>query len=261
MKIKKSDINILIGFIGIALAFCSYFLVYRSFSEKTNTLKIENAALQEEVDALQALADNKAFYEAETARMDEENQEIISHFPSEVRAEDQILYAYGLEQRYDVWAKEMTLEGTQLIQVAANTPQQQTNDAVVDGDAPANDAVVATGGLRDTVFLYTSPFTITYKATYRSTKEIIQNILELDDRMSITGITISYDGETGGLTGNIDATNYTMSGTDAVYIEPTIVGVRTGTADPFWSAPTLTFNYGMTMSDEEGAEGEDAATE
>ncbi|MCH5280687.1 MAG: hypothetical protein J1E61_04400 [Lachnospiraceae bacterium] len=263
MKFKKSDINILIGLLGIVLAACSYFFVYQNFTAKTDELKVENTALQAEVDELQKMADNKAFYESETARMEEEIHEIMSHFPGEIRTEDQIMYAVNLENIYDIWVNNLSMEGTQLVQVAVDAPQMPTNDAVVEdtGDA-ANDAIVATGGLRDTVFLYTSPFTLTYKATYHSAKEVLYDILQADDRMDIKAITLAFDGETGALAGTVDATMYTMSGTDYIYTSPQINGVRTGTADFFRAANTLVIDAtpGGSAEGEEGeaAEGEAA---
>ena len=264
MKLKKSDINILIGLLGIALAACSYFFVYNNFTAKTDELKVENTTLQAEVDELQKMADNKAFYESETARMDAEIQEIMGHFPGEIRTEDQVMYAVNLETIYDIWVNSLTMEGTQLVQVAVE-PVQPTNDAVVEdtGDgAPASDAVVATGGLRDTVFLYTSPFTLSYKATYHSAKEVLHDILQADDRMDIKNITLAYDGQTGALAGTVDATMYTMSGTDYVYTSPQINGVRTGVADMFKAASVLVIDANpadITGEEGEAAEGEEAS--
>lgn len=264
MKFKKSDINILIGLLGILLAVCSYFFVYQTFTEKTDALKVENTSLQAEVDELQKMADNKAFYESETARMDAEIKETMGHFPGEIRTEDQIMYAINLENTYDIWVNELAMEGTQLVQVVVESTQQPTNDAVVEdtGDGVANDTIVATGGLKDTVFLYTSPFSISYSATYHSAKEVLHDILKADDRMDIKSISLAYDGQTGALAGTVEATMYTMSGTDYIYNSPQINGVRTGTADFFQAASVLVLDanpVGATGEEGEAAEGEEAS--
>lgn len=243
-KVKKSDINILIMLVGVLLAVISYFIVYQSFSEKTAALSAENATLQTEVDGLQELADNKTFYLEETARMDEEIKGIMAEFPSEVRAEDAVMYTDSLEKLNAIWVTQLDREETQLVQVATEA-QAPATDAVVENadtaDAAASqDAVTATGGLKDTVFLYSSPFTINYKTTYRSIKDIILSIVESNERMNITAISLSYDAETGCLSGSLDATMYTMSGTGNVYEEIDIPGVRMGTADIFKSGAVLT---------------------
>ena len=263
MKVKKSEVNILIMLIGILLAVLSYFVVYSNFTEKKDALAAENATLQNEVDALQKLADNKQFYIDETNRMDNEIQDILSGFPGEVRAEDQVMYASGLETMFSntIWVNGLTIDDTQLVQVAAPAaePAAPTDDAVVEdtGDGAVNDAVVATGGLKETVFLYSSPFTLNYKITYRSFKDVVQLILGSDERMSIQNINLSYDAETGCLSGTLDATMYTVSGTDYIYKELDIPGVRMGTADIFKAGTILDLNR-LTGSgaEDENSEGE-----
>lgn len=252
MKVKKSDINLLIMLIGVLLAVASYFLVYKGFTEKTATLSSENATLEKEVADLQELADNKEFYISETARMDEEIQEIMARYPSEIRTEDQIMYTVGLENQYSIWVNSLSVKGTQLVQVAA--PVTETTDDAVVEEGTTDDAVVASGGLKDTVFLYTSPFSISYKTTYRSAKDIVSGIVNADERMNITNITLAYDAETGCLSGTMDATMFTMSGTGDQYEELNVPGVSLGTADFFKSGAVLNFNTNAGSSDDDADE-------
>lgn len=270
MKVKKSEVNFLIMLVGILLVVLSYFVVYNKFAKKKDALSAENATLQAEVDELQKLADNKQFYIDETNRMDGEIQDILAGFPGEIRAEDQVMYTAGLETMYSVWVNGLSIGDTELVQVAA--PAQApapTEDAVVEdtgeGGQPAGDAVVATGGLKDTVFLYSSPFSLNYKTTYRSFKDIMQLIVNADDRMSIKSVNISFDTETGCLAGSIDATMYTVSGTDYMYKELDIPGVRLGTADIFKSGTVLDLNRrsggNAEDSEGEGTEGENSEGE
>lgn len=263
MKVKKSEINILIMLIGILLAVLSYFVVYSKFTEKKDILAAENATLQSEVDALQELADNKQFYIDETNRMDNEIQDILSAFPGEVRAEDDVMYTAGLEVMLPdtIWVNGLTIKDTEMVHIAMSSPEQQepVNDAVVEdtGDGTTDDAIVPSNGLRDTVFLYSSPFKIEYKITYRSFKEVVQMILQSDERMSIDEINISYDAETGCLAGSLEATVYTVTGTDYIYNELDIPGVRTGVADIFKAGTVLNLNGGLPGLDsgEENPEG------
>lgn len=273
MKIKKSEVNILIMLIGILLAVLAYFVVYSSFTEKKDILAAENATLQSEVEELQKLADNKQFYIDETNRMDNEIQDILSGFPGEIRQEDQVMYAAGFESMYSntIWVNGLSIDDTQLVQVAAPEAAAPANDEVVEdtGDGAANDAVVATGGLKDTVFLYSSPFTLDYKITYRSFKDVVRLILESDERMSIQNINLSYDSESGCLTGSLDATMYTVSGTDYIYKELDIPGVRMGTSDIFKSGTVLDLSRigggasgdGNSESEDENSEGGEEASD
>ncbi len=265
MKAKKSEINILIMLIGILLAVLSYFVVYSKFTEKRDALVAENATLQSEVDALQQLADNKQFYIDETNRMDNEIQDILSGFPGEVRAEDHVMYTAGFEAMFPdtIWVNGLEIDDTELVHIATSEQAAPVNDAIVEdtGDGVANDAVVASGGLKDTVFLYSSPFRMRYKITYRSFKDVVKMIIQSDERMSIQDITLAYDAESGCLAGSLEATVYTVTGTDYIYKELDIPGVRTGVADIFKAGTVLDLTRlsGIGNNEENPEDGEEAS--
>ena len=254
-KAKKSDINILIMLIGVLLAVAAYFFVYTSFKEKTAELEGQNASLETEVAELQKLAENKEFYLEETARMNDEMVAVIAKYPSDVRTEDEIMYTVELENVYSIWVNALQAGDKEMIQVAtdAQQPQQDvvTEEAPVEDDG-SQDSVTATGGYQDTVFLYNSPFTINFKVTYRSMKDIVSAIIGSDERMNITNLSLAYDADTGCLSGSMNANMFTMSGTDAVYEELNIPGVSTGTADFFQSGTVLDLNKNAAAEAEDG---------
>ena len=69
MKVSKRDILLLIGFIGILAAVCSYFFVYDPLMEKSKTLATENVNLQAQVQQLTIWNENQPIYQSETKRM------------------------------------------------------------------------------------------------------------------------------------------------------------------------------------------------
>lgn len=267
MKIRKSDINLLIMALGIAIAVCSYFFVFNTFKEKKAALEGENASLQKEVDDLQRLADNKQFYLDETARMNAEITDIMNRFPPGMLVEDILMGVVRNEAAYSIFYESISVEGVQQVQVAAETPQQ---DAVEDGiDAledtevteETGDAVVATGGLKETVFLYNMPITYGFKSTYRSIKDIISDIVKGNDRMNLQSVTLSYDGDTGCVQGTLVTNVYSMDGTGKYYELLNIPGIQLGVDDLFKSGTVLNINTGseneyLGDASEEGEEGE-----
>ena len=96
MKLKKSDVNILIMLLGILIPVGVYFFVYNSYTEKTAAMNASNEVLQSEVDYLQDLADHKQQYIDDTAAMQIQIEEIKTHFPVEYKPEDDILYIITL---------------------------------------------------------------------------------------------------------------------------------------------------------------------
>lgn len=262
MKIRKSDINILIMVLGLAIAFCSYFFVFNSFKGKKAALDGENATLQQEVDELQKLADNKQFYLDETARMNGEITEIMNRFPPGMLVEDIIMGVVNMEAAYSIFYESISVEGVQQVQVAVDEPQQDAVVADAEVTEETGDAVVATGGLKETVFLYNTPITYGFKSTYRSIKDIISDIVKGNDRANLQSVTLSYDGETGCIQGSIAVNVYSMDGTGKYYELLNIPGVQLGVDDLFKSGTILNINTGSAneylgeTSEEGGEEGE-----
>lgn len=251
MKLKKTDINLLIMLIGVLIAVAAYFLVYSEYKAQTATIESENAVLATEVDELQKLADNKQMYIDETARMNEEMTEIMGRFPAGVLPEDVLMYAYTLENTQSVIFTSLAIDQKQLVNVAtAATPvTEEGSDAV---DTESGDAVVASGGLKETVFLYTTPVDYGFISTYRSIKDIMQGIVQGQDRMNIESLTLSYDGEFGCIKGTINTNIYTMDGTGKYYELQDISGIQLGVDDLFKSNPVLNIHTGN--NDYEGEE-------
>ena len=49
MKVSKNELNLLIGFIGILVAFCAYQFVYKNAQVKIAELEKENVAMEIEI--------------------------------------------------------------------------------------------------------------------------------------------------------------------------------------------------------------------
>ena len=94
MKVSKRDILLLIGFIGILAAVCSYFFVYDPLMEKSKTLAAENVNLQAQVQQLTIWNENQPIYQSETKRMEEEISNIYQVFPVDVKEEDCIICSH-----------------------------------------------------------------------------------------------------------------------------------------------------------------------
>lgn len=244
MKIKKTDINLLIMLLGVLIAVAAYFLVFTAYNDKTAALESDNAVLQEEVDGLQELADHKQEYIDETARMNTEITDTMARFPAGVLPEDVLMYAYTLENTQSVYFESIAIDNASLVTVA--TDNAATGDAVESTEVTeeTGDTVVASAGMQDTVFLYSTPVTYGFKTTYRSIKEIMEGIVMGQDRMNLQDITISFDGSTGCLQGSMATNIYTMEGTGKYYELLDIPGIQLGVDDLFKSGTVLNIHTG-----------------
>ena len=97
MKVKKSEIQLLIAVIGVLIVVCTYFLVYSSFNEKSDALEAENATLSSQVATLEALDQRKADYIEATEKMQSYITNFENRFPADILPEDSIMMVKTLE--------------------------------------------------------------------------------------------------------------------------------------------------------------------
>ena len=55
MKVKKSEIQLLIAVLGILLAVVTYFLVYAKFNDLADSMESQNMSLRSQVSTLEVL--------------------------------------------------------------------------------------------------------------------------------------------------------------------------------------------------------------
>lgn len=231
MKLKKSDVNILIILAGILIPVAVYFFVYTSFTEKTATMNADNESLQSEVDYLQDLADHKQQYIDDTAAMQIQIDEIKSRFPAEYKPEDDILYIIGVENDYGVQIPTIAMGTSSMIEVAATT-DDGTAEAPAEGteEATADDTVEAA---TPAISLYQTPISVSMQSSYRSLKDIVTYINTDTNRKSIDSLAVVFDTETGLLSSTMAFTAYSLTGTEKEYTTPSVNGVFYGTNDIF----------------------------
>ncbi len=232
MKLKKSDVNILIMLLGILIPVAIYFFVYTSFTEKTAAMNADNETLQTEVDYLQDLADHKQQYIDDTAAMQIQIDEIKSRFPAEYKPEDDIMYIIGVENDYGAEIPTIAMGTSSMIEVAAAA--EETAEAPAEGAEATDDAA---GDTVDTttpaISLYQTPISVSMQSSYRSLKDIVTYINTDTDRKSIDSLSVVFDTETGLLASTMAFNAYSLTGTEKEYAAPQVNGVFYGTSDIF----------------------------
>lgn len=232
IKLKKSDVNILIMLLGILIPVAIYFFVYTSFTEKTAAMNADNETLQTEVDYLQDLADHKQQYIDDTAAMQIQIDEIKSRFPAEYKPEDDIMYIIGVENDYGAEIPTIAMGTSSMIEVAAAA--EETAEAPAEGAEATDDAA---GDTVDTttpaISLYQTPISVSMQSSYRSLKDIVTYINTDTDRKSIDSLSVVFDTETGLLASTMAFNAYSLTGTEKEYAAPQVSGVFYGTSDIF----------------------------
>ena len=231
MKLKKSDINILLIALGLAIAAIAYFFVFTKLNEKTDAMKANNASLQQEVDRLQELANNKQKFLDDTATMQDEIENIKAQFAAAYKPEDEVLYVRELEKSFDASAKTVNMPGTSPMEVAQAAADQT---AAAPAAEESVDATAQTAAPE--ILLYQTPVTINFVASYNSIKDIVKRLNTDEMRKSVETLSLAFDSETGDLTGTMLFNMYSLTGTDVTYTTPEIPGITFGTNNIFNSA-------------------------
>ena len=253
MKVSKKDIVLLIALAGILAAVCSYFFVYKPYSEKTVALETKNQELQTRVAELQNMKDNEALYIEEIQKMKTAMDDIYNLFPVDVRTEDMIMMGVSLANASPLNVNSMVMsEATDLYHVgqaqaeaAAAAAATAAAEAAAAGDTAevaATDTPVDTAVTAPTEpekILYKKTVGIVYLTTYEGFKNSITQITNSTDRRVIDSVTATYDVATGLMAGNTNVTMYCLTGTNKEYIAPSIPFIPQGTSNIFGTVDTM----------------------
>ena len=247
MKISKKDLSLLLVLFAVLLVIGA--VIYgNTLAGKTDTLKTENEALKQEVEYLQDLADHQQEYMDESDRMNAEMEEIKEQFPAEIRPETQIMYANGLEAKYDVLLDTIDMPGTEVVTVTGDfTASEQavvadttatTEAGATDGTQPVDNGASMSAAAA-TISLLRTPTVFGYQSSYKGLKDFIRTVNEDPDRKSIESITVAFDDTTGNLIGEMEMSMYALSGTDKTYQAPIVTGVTDGVQQIITGGTTL----------------------
>lgn len=219
MQVKKNEIMMLIGLLGVLAAVASYVWVYMPTIEKTEALERENSQKRQELSQLQEWEKQVDFFQEETVQMILDVNEIFTHFPAEYRNQDAIMYAVDLEARdTNTYISNIGLSNPALVYEAAPTTVK-LNETMEDGERIYR--------------LYNKQVTYTQEFTYDGMKRYINAFVNDSNSKSVESINMAYDATTGILVGNTSVNFFTLTGTDKEYKEIANPSMPMGTDNIF----------------------------
>ncbi len=228
MKLSKRDVNLLLTFVGILLVVVTYFFVFTKLQEKTVEVEAENNRLQVAVNKLDNLRSNRDFYESETARYQQENAEMKNVYPSAILNADKILFAKKLEDRFGLFVSFLGMNTAESLDVVYPEADVVSVDDELNGietpPAPTNP---------NGIYLYRHGLDLNLETGYGSIKNALHYIVNDPEQKSIHALTLTFNENTGVLSGTMSVSMYSMTGTNVVYRRPDFTGISTGTEDIF----------------------------
>ncbi len=202
--------------VGIVLV--SYFYGFR-------LLTAEALATQKRIDEseqyygkLLQKAANSEYYQEEIDRMEQEFDEVLASYRTNLSQEEDILFLHRLEQNTGiaVTGAEFTKE---------NTVYQFDRDSMPSEYNPEE----STGGL----YGLSASFTFTFQGTYEQMKEMLAYTEEYENYMVVSGLEVSCNRENGMMNGTAVVRRYAVSGADRKPQETALPAVLTGTDNIF----------------------------
>lgn len=228
MKLSKRDVNLLLTFCGILLVVVTYFFIFTKLQEKTEEVEAENERLQVAVTKLENLRSNREFYETETERYKQENAEMKNVYPSAILNADKILYAKKLEDRFGLFVSYLGMNTAETVDVVYPTVDVVSVDDELRGEvtppAPSNP---------NGIYLYRHGLEMNIDTGYSGIKNALQYIVNDPEQKSIHALTLTFNENTGVLSGTMSLSMYSMTGTKVVYRRPDFTGISIGTEDIF----------------------------
>ncbi|MBQ0028091.1 MAG: hypothetical protein KBS96_05755 [Lachnospiraceae bacterium] len=238
MTITKGQRDLLIGLAGILIAVVVNFLVASPYNEKTASIESKNKELKPIAEEYQAIHANVDEYEEKISEMKQEGQEILSHYPSGIEREDQLMLWANIGGSYpdalalgDIELEEWDAVAIQGIEEGEIPAAQITYDE--DGNPKISDDLAKSASADYKLFAGVSA--MEFASTYDGLKYMLTYIQSQNDRNSIDALEIEYDEETGFLKGAVGVRQYYVLGTDKEYMPTFIPSVLTGVDDIFHS--------------------------
>ena len=227
MKSKRTVRMILIV-LGALVFVMTFQFGYKPLAESNTQLTDQKMKLQTEVNQLKILWAQKEKMKDEIAKLDEKSEASLEGIPSFVSQEDQILYVQGLENDYF---------GVSGMSMSPNTEVYQFNvnflNPVYAGQSVLN-----------------AQLTLNYFGTYDELKKICEQIRKNGNQETIQSLEMSYDEDTGKISGTLVINQYSRIGDASVtYTAPSIEKIQQGKKSVFGEVSTGSSN-GTTDSNQ-----------
>lgn len=195
------DKLIIVVVLLLAIGLCPYFFYIKDTKIATEALNTQNTELQARLDYLNSLEANREDYISETERLNEERDEIIASFPGGIMQANYTMFLLNTEYS-NVTVDEVTGIYTLPVRFSAVSYADNIETPISDENA-------------ETVYVaVTNRSTIEYSCYYDGMKYLLEYLMEYEDPMIYSGITMDYDDEFGVISGEILLSQYAITGPD-----------------------------------------------
>ncbi|PKM72348.1 MAG: hypothetical protein CVU91_10135 [Firmicutes bacterium HGW-Firmicutes-16] len=215
MKISKHDQKLILVLLGIAVFLAAYFGICKSFNDRKADAEAQITQLEAEVEMLSAYSSSQAAYQDEINKIGDSIANELAAYPSDVRSEDLIMYVTELE----------TEIGLSVNGISVASPEVVAKFTVPNKGVGSYQLVP--------VVAIKTALTIECNLNYTQLKSLIDYVNLNSYKAGISDVSVSYDSQTGGLSGSVTIDKYFISSADYTYTPTVTPSIVKGTNDPF----------------------------
>lgn len=194
MKISDRDKKLIMIVALLAIILLPIFLFIKPKKEEIATLDANLVTLNERLSYLKDLDSKRSFYEGEIVRLNTEREDMIKCYAQGIRQDNTIMFLRDIELSFPIG-------------MFAETFGDYVRTPVTNGTYNTE-----TGQLEGDLTALTTSTTVTYSCEYEKVKEFLNFIFTYSDKMSISGISMSYDPENGYISGNFVLNEFAFVG-------------------------------------------------
>lgn len=215
MTLTNRDKTLLIVLAGVLVFFVVYMTVCKDYNARRDAAEARLTELTPQLQQLQAYAAGQKAYENKTRKIRDQITTELERFPSDLRSEHIILNAKELQDALGITVQSVGYQQPSLI-TALSLP-------------------VKNGGsyqMTD-MFAFTTGEDIQCTLNYNQFKSLLDFIYSQKDRTALKSISITYNSETGGLSGTASIAKYFITPDQYVYEKAYVGDVQQGVSNPF----------------------------
>ena len=227
INLSNSELRLLILLLSLICLAGSYFLVFRKTVDKAVEIEELNEQKKTELATLEQMVGRQQEVEADTAEKNQLIEDIIAKYPSDLTTEKVITVVQKIEDNTKMHVSSISfLSDNAIGDIATLTDSTNTGETEEGAAQPADSS--------GNVGYYTA-LSMNYDASYEDFKEMVAYINNMEDRVTISAISASYDNETDRITGVMTINLYYLTNTGKEYKAPDISGIGSGKENIFES--------------------------
>ena len=214
--LSNRDKVLLLVLAGVLILFAVYMTVVKDYNAKRDAAEAQLAELTPQLQQLQEYEANQKNYAAKTTKMGNEIATQMQRFPNDIRSEHIILNAKTLQDALGIKVQSVGSEPAALLSSFQLPLKDESSQYVMQN-----------------VYAFTTGENIQCTMGYDQFKSLLDFIYSQNEYTALKSVSVTYDSETGGLSGTAAITKYFIVPEKYVYTKANTEGVKQGVTNPF----------------------------